>query len=81
MKNSITITTQHPASHYGSPVCLIDGEVVGDKDGLRACMDRLGWSRATIAEKTGKSLGAIDRYLYADRAVPVEVWNVLRDAL
>ena len=77
----ITITTRHPASSYGIPVCLVDGNIVNDSEGIRACMDKLGWGRLETAEKTGKSLGALDNYLYGRQHVPAEVWNVLRDAL
>lgn len=78
---SIKITTQHSASSYGIPVCLVDGELVNDSAGIRACMDKLGWGRLETAEKTGKSLGSIDNYLYGRLPVPAEVWNVLRAAI
>ncbi len=78
---TITITTDHEASSYGVPVCLIDGELQDDVDGLRACMAALGWKQADLAERTGKTLPAVGSYLYNRRPVPAEVWLVLRDAL
>lgn len=79
--DEIEITTDAAESRAGVPVCIVGGVVVEDADGVRACMDELGWSRAVISAATGKSLAAIDQYLYGGRAVPAEVWNVLRDAL
>ena len=80
----IEITTNHSQSSYGIPVCLINGDIVDDADGFAAACKALGWSRETVAEKTGKSLGAIDRYRTKGpgaQPVPAEVWNVLKDAL
>lgn len=77
----IRITTDHAASHYGVPVCLIGGKLVDDPEGLRVCMEALGWSRSDASERTGKSVGAIDRYRSGQLPVPAEVWLVLRDAL
>lgn len=77
----IEITTNHPASSYGIPVCLIDGQPQDDAAGLRACMELLSWSRAQTGEQTGKSLSSLDAYLYGGKPVPAEVWNVMRDAI
>lgn len=78
---SIRITTDHPRSSYGVPVCILGRRVVDDADGLTACMDALGWGRRDLAEHTGKSLSAVDQYRRGDLPVPAEVWLVLRDAL
>lgn len=77
----IEITTHHAASSYGQPVCLIDGQLVDDKDGLLACLDALGWDRNVFADKIGKSWRSADAYRYGTMPVPAEVWNVLKDAL
>lgn len=80
----IEITTDHPQSSYGIPVCIIDGNIVDDSEGFAASCKALGWTRKTVAERTGKSLGAIDRYRNkgpSTQPVPAEVWNVLSDAL
>lgn len=81
---SITITTRHPMSVYGVPVCLVRGSPVDGPEGIRACLERLGWDRHRFAEEIGKSLSAIDAYLSrgpGNRPAPAEVWNVLKDAL
>ena len=78
---TITITTDHPQSSYGIPVCLLDGDPANDRDGIRACMRELGWSRADAALKTGKTKAAIDKYTGGVSPVPAEVWLVLRDQL
>jgi len=78
---TITITTDHPQSSYGIPVCLLDGDPVDHGDGIRACMRELGWDRAAASRATGKSMAAIDRYTAGRQVVPAEVWLVLRDAL
>ena len=78
----IKITTNHPRSSYGVPVCIVDGYLVDDADGFIAACKWLGWSRKKAAEMTGKSLGSIDRYRTKGPGalpVPAEVWNVLRD--
>lgn len=80
----ITITTTHPASRHGQPVCLIDGQSVSDREGLIAACKALKWSRDELSRQTGKSKGVIDRYRTKgkdSRPVPAEVWNRLRDAL
>ena len=77
----IVITTTHAASSYGIPVCIVDGHLVNDAEGIRACMACLGWSRGETAKKTGKSLGALDNYIYGRAPVPAEVWNLLSDEI
>ena len=77
----IEITLDHARSSYGVPVCLVDGDVVDDADGLRACMKHLGIKQPALAEATGKSKGTIESYLYRGMPVPAEVWNVLSTML
>ena len=77
----IKITTQHPASKYGVPVCLIDERPVDNVEGLRACLERLDVTQPEAAELLGKSLSAISSYLYHQRRVPAEVWNCLEGLL
>ena len=76
---TITITTDHPASSYGIPVCLIDGKLAEDADGFRAACHYLGWDRAIATIKTGKSKHPIDLYRTGRRPIPAEVLNALRD--
>lgn len=78
---TIAITTAHPASLHGVPVCLIDGEPVSDREGLKAACKALKWSRPRLSQETGKSLGMIDNYRNGRNPVPAEVWNRLRDAI
>lgn len=75
----ITITTDHPRSSHGVPVCIIGGSVVDDATGLRACMESLDWTRADLIRETGKAY--VDHYLYRGAPVPAEVWNVLSAAI
>jgi len=77
----IEITTAHAASSYGVPVCLINGQLVDDKDGLKSCLEQLGWSRSELAKRTNKSLDAINSYGCGRLPVPANVWLVLRDQL
>jgi len=77
----IKITTNHPASSYGIPVCLVDGELVEDDLGLKACLKSTGWTRGDLAKASGKSLDAINSYASGRLPVPPNVWLVLRDQL
>jgi hypothetical protein len=75
------ITTQHPASEYGVPVILDDaGGVMDPAPGLAAALARLGWSRATLAERTGYSRRTVEGW-FVGRPVPASALNVLADAL
>ena len=75
------ITTDHAASSYGQPVILDDrGRLMDYAPGLTAVLAKLGWSRATLAERTGRSLRTAEGW-FAGRPVPAEALNVLADAL
>ena len=78
---TIEITTQHPSSRHGVPVCLLDGQQAADADGFKACLKALRWRVTDAAERTGKAESAISAYRRGLRPVPAEVWNVLRDAM
>lgn len=78
---SIEITTDHPQSSYGVPVCLLNGHPANHSDGIKACMRALGWRIADAAKATGKTARAVQGYRSGETPVPAEVWNVLRDAL
>lgn len=86
------ITTQHARSSYGIPVILDDdGEVMDQIPGLTLALERLGWSRATLAEKCGVSARTVEAWFQTvtvppgrvapRRPIPAESLNVLRDAL
>lgn len=86
------ITTEHSASSYGIPVVLDDaGNLMGQIEGLSLALERLGWDRATLAERTGKSRRTVEGWFVTttvppgiavpSRPVPAEALNVLRDAL
>lgn len=79
--STITITTGHSASSYGVPVCLVNGKLQDDVNGLRACLEVLGWRQSDLAKHSGKTTKTIQSYLYQDRPVPAEVWLVIKDAL
>lgn len=78
------ITTKHSASSYGVPVILDDrGRLVDYHAGIRLAMERLGWDRATLAEKVNVSVSTVNGWLAPGQARMPEVrcLNVLRDAL
>lgn len=76
------ITTDHPASSYGVPVILDDaGELMDYGHGIREALSVLGWTRREFADRAGKSLSTIDRWLYADGTVDPVALYILRDAI
>ena len=62
---TITLTTDHPASSYGVPVALIDGEAYGPSDILRhgefASVFIGRWS--LLPERTSDELDMVRRFL------------------
>jgi ribosome-binding protein aMBF1 (putative translation factor) len=77
----VKITTQHSRSSYGIPVILDDrGQVIDYAPGIRLAMDTLGWSKRTLAERTGASVRTVEGWLQG-RMPLVSALNVLRDAL
>jgi AraC-like DNA-binding protein len=88
----VRITTQHARSSYGFPVILDDrGRVMDQIPGLTLALERLGWSRAALAEKCGVSPRTVEAWFQTvtvppgreapRRAVTAEALNVVRDAL
>lgn len=76
------ITCNHSQSSYGIPVILDDdGNVMDYVPGLNLALERLGWTRADIAEKSGyKSARSIEKFW---QGVPpsAQLLNVLSVAL
>lgn len=86
------ITTRHSASRYGIPVILDDrGRLMDQIPGLNLALERLGWSRAVLAEKCNVSPRTVEAWFQTvtvppgvvapRRAVTAEALNVLADAL
>ena len=78
------ITTRHKASSRGVPVILDDrGRPLDYAPGLRLAMERLGWDRATLAERCDVSVTTVNNWLSpnAPRMPEVRCLNVLADAI
>jgi hypothetical protein len=76
------ITTRHPASAHGVPIILDEaGKPMRVHEGVRAALDVLGWSRQDLAEASGVSLRTVEGWLSSGKTIPVNVLNVLADAL
>jgi ribosome-binding protein aMBF1 (putative translation factor) len=75
------LITNHPSARPGRPV-FVDarGAAVEDRAGLAAALERLGWSRADLANATGYSRRTVESWFSA-RGVPAEALNVLAEAL
>jgi len=81
IKPSIQITTDHPDSLYGVPVCLISGKLIDPAAALVYCTTALGWTWREFAEATNKSEDTYRKYRGGRLNIPAEVWLVIRDAL
>lgn len=79
--STIEITTAHPASSYGVPVCLIDGELQDSGPGLQTVLKELEITRPKLCKMTGKSMSSVNQYCAGVIPVPAEVWNVLIDEM
>jgi DNA-binding XRE family transcriptional regulator len=72
------ITTNHSASSYGFPVVLNDnGEVMNPGPGCQAARERLGLSRAELAELSGLSPRTIEGYEHGRPGLPANLLIVL----
>jgi len=78
---NIHITTRHPASQHGQPVCLIDGQVVDPAEGFDICLNHLGWSNKYAAAQVGRVVNNIRIWRRGLAPVPAYAWNVVKDAL
>lgn len=76
----ITITTAHPASSYGVPVILLDGEPVDYVEGVTAVRERLNLTHAQLAEKCGVSPRTAEAWAQG-RPVSAAALNVMSDLL
>jgi len=76
------ITCNHPTSSYGIPVILDDNEDVMDYvPGLNLALDRLGWSRQDLAERSGyKSARSIEKF-WQGMPPSAQLLNVLAVAI
>lgn len=75
------ITTRHPASSYGMPICLIDGQLVDSCHGFKGIQKKLELTNFELGEFLNRSSRAVDEYRSGKRTIPAEVWLMLDDML
>lgn len=78
------VTTDHPASSYGQPVILDDaGNPLDYSPGVRAVRERLGLTRAQLAEACGVSARTVEGWEAPGPSRPPEAaaLNVMGDLL
>ncbi|MCH6256730.1 hypothetical protein MLD52_09240 [Puniceicoccaceae bacterium K14] len=70
----IELTTEHPDSHDGRPIFLVDGEPVKDHEGLHALCKHLNWTQPVFAKATGVKLSTAKKWLSSSGVYPVPLY-------
>lgn len=73
----IIITTEHPASSYGQPVIIIDGELQNYAPGLQKCRQALGLNCEELGEKLGVSGRTVENWEQGRRMISTPALKLL----
>lgn len=64
MKYTTTITLNHPASKFGLPVFVRDGQALSQSEGINDWMKERGLTKEDVATITGRSQATVRGWLY-----------------
>lgn len=64
MNHSTTITLNHPASQFGLPVFVRDGQALSQSEGLADWMKERNLEKSDVAVITGRSQATVRGWLY-----------------